>query len=80
MRRTVDLRGRKSQEAFAGNLQACINICGPDEILIMGIDANASLGTRSAHDKKKGRRRKWKKSRENSIFIIFIFIFFVCCG
>ena len=41
----------EEKEAFAGNLQACINICGPDEILIMGIDANASLGTRSAHDK-----------------------------
>ena len=41
----------EEKEAFAGNLQACINICGPDEILIMGIDANASIGTRSAHDK-----------------------------
>ena len=31
-------------------------------------------------EKKKGRRRKWKKSRKNSILIIFIFIFLFIVG
>ena len=41
---------REEKEAFAGQLQACIEICDPNEILIIGIDANASLVIRSAHD------------------------------
>jgi hypothetical protein len=34
----------------------------------------------SAHRQKKGRRRKWKKSRKKSILIIFIFIFLFVVG
>jgi hypothetical protein len=41
---------RAEREVYNSQLQACMNECGKHEILVIGTDANASAGVRSAHD------------------------------
>jgi len=42
-------RSSNEREAYADDLQRCFQACGRD-ILVMGTDANASIGVRSQHD------------------------------
>jgi exonuclease III len=43
-------KSRQEHDEYNAHLQRCFDSCGDDEVLIMGTDANASVGARSKHD------------------------------